>query len=105
MKKLLFIFAIFAITLVFATPQNNYAKSKKALKEHVCTNACKDGKCVFKHGEKGHICGPECNAKINKSASQPILKEHVCTDACKNGAHVYVHGEKGHVCTDACLHK
>ena len=25
-------------------------------KEHVCTPACKDGKHVYAHGEKGHVC-------------------------------------------------
>lgn len=33
---------------------------KMAMKEHVCTSACKDGKHVYAHGEKGHVCGPEC---------------------------------------------
>ena len=36
-------------------------KEKKALKDHVCTDAChKAGKCVLVHGEKGHKCGAEC---------------------------------------------
>lgn len=36
-------------------------KEKKALKDHVCTDAChKAGKCVYAHGEKGHKCGKEC---------------------------------------------
>ena len=30
---------------------------EKALKDHVCTEACKKaGKCVYAHGEKGHKC-------------------------------------------------
>ena len=34
-----------------------------ALKEHVCTDACKDGNHVYAHGEKGHVCGPDCATK------------------------------------------
>jgi hypothetical protein len=30
------------------------------MKDHVCTSACKDGQHMYAHGEKGHVCGPEC---------------------------------------------
>ena len=41
----------------------NQKKKKKgtaAMKAHVCTAACKDGKHMYAHGEKGHVCGAEC---------------------------------------------
>ena len=69
------------------------------LKDHVCTAACKEGKHVYAHGEKGHVCGDDCKKAMKKDAA---LKDHVCTAACKNGTHVYAHGEKGHVCGPAC---
>ena len=34
------------------------------LKDHVCNGACKDGKHVYAHGEKGHVCTPECKTKM-----------------------------------------
>lgn len=34
--------------------------SKMAMKEHKCTAACKDGKHVYAHGEKGHVCTDAC---------------------------------------------
>ncbi|MDE3235094.1 MAG: hypothetical protein KGO81_03990 [Bacteroidota bacterium] len=39
------------------------AQQKEKLKEHKCTAACKNGKHVYAHGEKGHVCGPECKKK------------------------------------------
>jgi len=33
------------------------------LKDHVCTAACKDGKHVYAHGEKGHKCTDACKKK------------------------------------------
>ncbi|MBI3502279.1 MAG: hypothetical protein HY063_10845 [Bacteroidetes bacterium] len=39
---------------------------KMEMKDHVCTSACKDGKHVYAHGEKGHVCGPECKKMMNK---------------------------------------
>ncbi len=36
---------------------------------HVCTAACKDGKHVYAHGEKGHVCTDACKkAKPKKDA-------------------------------------
>lgn len=87
------------------TPSNQQKKDnqKMEMKDHVCTAACKDGKHVYAHGEKGHKCTKECK---KKSSTNMEMKEHVCTDACKNGQHMYAHGEKGHVCTDSCpMHK
>ena len=50
------------------------ASSKKMedtnTKEHVCTPACKDGKHVYAHGEKGHKCTAaekRAMAKANKA--------------------------------------
>lgn len=36
-------------------------------KEHVCTAACKDGKHVYAHGEKGHTCTAACHKAMGKS--------------------------------------
>lgn len=106
MKKLSFIIAIFAIMIIIAKPQLTQAQETKDLKEHVCTDACKDGKCVYAHGEKGHVCTDACKTtKTTKTNTTTSLKDHVCTSACKDGKCVYAHGEKGHVCTDACLKK
>lgn len=44
----------------FDNLQRKRKNSKMAMKAHVCTAACKDGKHVYAHGEKGHVCGPEC---------------------------------------------
>jgi hypothetical protein len=33
-------------------------------KKHVCTKACKDGKHVYAHGEKGHVCTAACMKKM-----------------------------------------
>lgn len=30
------------------------------LKDHVCTDACKEGNHVYAHGEKGHTCTDAC---------------------------------------------
>jgi len=30
------------------------------LKDHVCTDTCKDGNHVCAHGEKGHVCDINC---------------------------------------------
>ncbi len=35
-------------------------------KEHVCTAACKDGKHVYAHGEKGHTCTAACHKSMAK---------------------------------------
>lgn len=34
--------------------------NKMAMKDHKCTAACKDGKHVYVHGEKGHVCTDAC---------------------------------------------
>ena len=31
------------------------------LTEHICNENCVEGKCHYKHGEKGHVCTEECN--------------------------------------------
>lgn len=101
MKHLFLAIAIIlAMTALSADAQTTPKKSKMhkgkmemKLKEHTCTSACVDGKHVYAHGEKGHVCGDMC------------MKEHTCTSACTNGKHVYAHGEKGHVCGDMCKKK
>lgn len=40
---------------------------KMAMKDHKCTKACKDGKHVYAHGEKGHVCGDACK-KMEKNS-------------------------------------
>ncbi len=78
-------------------------------KDHVCTLACRDGKHVYAHGERGHKCGAECMKTMSKSKIDPVkptsktnFKNHVCTAACTKEKHAYAHGEKGHTCTAAC---
>jgi hypothetical protein len=34
------------------------------LKEHTCTEACKDGAHTYTCGEKGHACSEACHAKM-----------------------------------------
>ncbi len=70
-------------------------------REHECSKACKDGKHIYAHGEKGHKCGAVCMKKMSLE-SKSYLKDHVCSTSCKAGQHVYAHGEKGHSCTSAC---
>ncbi len=37
------------------------------LKEHYCTESCKNGQHVFAHGEKRHHCSEECLKNNNPS--------------------------------------
>jgi hypothetical protein len=41
-------------------------KEAMPLKDHKCTAACKNGKHVYAHGEKGHKCGPECKKMMKE---------------------------------------
>lgn len=56
------------MALVMATAFNAPAMAKGAkhmkMKEHVCTAACKDGKHVYAHGEKGHVCTEDCKKNM-----------------------------------------
>jgi len=68
MKKLFLSVAVigmFAVMSAQTTQTKTTTKSttKPALKEHVCTAACKDGKHVYAHGEKGHVCTDACKKK------------------------------------------
>ena len=36
------------------------------LKDHVCTDACKEGNHVYAHGEKGHTCTDACKTESAK---------------------------------------
>jgi hypothetical protein len=73
MKKLMLVVAIVGIAFA-ANAQTTKKESKKqkakteqmAMKDHVCTDKCKDGKHVYAHGEKGHVCGEECKKMMNK---------------------------------------
>ncbi len=99
MKKLLMCAIVFMGVGFVVSAQTTSTTTKKAtnekmaMKEHVCTDACKKaGKCVMATGEK---CTKPCCSKDKKG-----MKAHVCTDACKKaGKCVMAHGEKGHTCT------
>jgi hypothetical protein len=66
MKKttLILLFGLFTTgafaNVNFDNQQKKKRKTQTTMKAHVCTAACKDGKHVYAHGEKGHVCGPEC---------------------------------------------
>lgn len=65
MKKFLVLTLMAAFCLVISAQDNKDAKAdstkcNKEMKEHVCTSACKDGKHVYAHGEKGHECTDAC---------------------------------------------
>lgn len=59
-----------ALLLAVATTNVSYAQEKQdtkmEMKEHKCTGACKDGKHVYAHGEKGHVCGRACKKMMKK---------------------------------------
>ena len=68
MKKLFLSVAVIGMFTVLnaQTSQSlpaNKESSKPMLKEHSCTAACKDGKHVYAHGEKGHVCTDACHKK------------------------------------------
>ena len=82
MKKLMLIAAIATFSFA-ANAQSSEKKSTKAkakteqmaMKDHVCTASCKDGKHMYAHGEKGHVCGEECKKmKMNKEADKKEMK-------------------------------
>ena len=70
MKKLFVILALAVFTMgSFAQTEKKDSTATKSctkteLKEHVCTSACKDGKHVYAHGEKGHVCTDACKKKM-----------------------------------------
>ena len=60
MKKIvLLVVMILGVAFSGISQETQNAKTTK----HVCTEMCKDGKHVYKHGEKGHKCTKECQAK------------------------------------------
>jgi len=70
MKKLFFsavVIGLFSVATAQTMQSNNSdmkkSNNKPVLKEHVCTPACKDGKHVYAHGEKGHVCTDACKKK------------------------------------------
>ncbi len=61
--------AAFIMAMTFNAPamaQNMEKASHMKMKKHVCTAACKDGKHVYAHGEKGHVCTAECKKAMKK---------------------------------------
>lgn len=41
--------------------KKKHAKKNAEGKDHACTEACHaEGKHVYKHGEKGHVCDESC---------------------------------------------
>ncbi|MGB5025465.1 MAG: hypothetical protein WBO44_08955 [Saprospiraceae bacterium] len=61
-----------------------------AMKDHVCTVACKDGAHVYAHGEKGHTCGEACkkmkSAKSTKMAPKKTSSSSTTTTPPPVGA-------------------
>lgn len=95
-------FAVLFTALTVATVQAQNTKKMKP-KKHTCTEACANGKHMYKHGEKGHKCTDDCK---KTTANTMELKDHVCTAACHNAGHcVMAHGEKGHTCDVSCKSK
>jgi len=41
------------------------AQPAKQERPHVCSEFCQNGKHVYQHFEKGHVCGPECKRKAD----------------------------------------
>ncbi len=68
MKRLHLLFAgsLLALTVITQPATAQQKKDSTALKTHHCTAACKNGKHVYAHGEKGHVCGDACK-KAEKS--------------------------------------
>jgi hypothetical protein len=59
-----------ALLIAVSITNLSYAQEKQdtkmEMKEHKCTSACKDGKHVYAHGEKGHVCTKACKKMIKK---------------------------------------
>lgn len=53
-----------ALILAISVSSISYGQEKNEkkmeAKEHACTAACKDGKHMYAHGEKGHTCTKAC---------------------------------------------
>jgi len=96
----LFLASASAQTTEEKATETTAAKEEMALKEHVCNEACAEGKHAYVCGEKGHKCSEEC---MKKHAEHGKMKKHVCTEACADGKHAYVCGEKGHECSAECM--
>lgn len=63
-----------AAALIIAVSITNFSyaqekmDTKMEMKDHKCTAACKNGKHVYAHGEKGHVCGKACKKMMKKNA-------------------------------------
>ncbi len=59
-----------ALLIAVSIANFSYAQEKQEnkmeLKEHKCTDACKNGKHMYAHGEKGHVCGKACKKMMKK---------------------------------------
>ena len=60
-----------ALLIAVSIGNFSYAQEKKdtkmEMKEHKCTAACKDGKHMYAHGEKGHVCTKACKKMMKKA--------------------------------------
>jgi hypothetical protein len=62
-----------AAALLIAVSISNFSyaqekqETKMEMKEHKCTAACKDGKHMYAHGEKGHVCTKACKKMMKKN--------------------------------------
>jgi hypothetical protein len=61
MKQLLMAVAIMGGLSFTTLAANNDTNTKP--KKHHCTAACTNGKHVYAHGEKGHVCTDACKKK------------------------------------------
>jgi len=60
--------AVAATNVTFAQDKMEQKMDQKMeLKEHHCTSACKDGKHMYAHGEKGHVCTKACKKMMKKN--------------------------------------
>ncbi|MBK6859170.1 MAG: hypothetical protein IPK91_12245 [Saprospiraceae bacterium] len=115
MKKLVLFFSLAACVAVSSNAQSTSTPTEKApktatpkektgavsvkptaetapvaMKDHVCTVACKDGAHVYAHGEKGHTCGEACkkmkSAKSTKMAPKKTSSSSTTTTPPPVGA-------------------
>lgn len=69
--KLSLIALVFAASLALCAsaeakdaPQKGKKKKEVAPKVHACSSVCKGDKHFYLHGEKGHVCGKECERML-----------------------------------------
>lgn len=64
---------VMAVSLARPLPVQGPKKDSTATqtmtpKAHVCTAACKNGKHMYAHGEKGHLCTKNCSSQMAQPA-------------------------------------